>query len=702
MPSRFLLLILMVYWSACTMSEKKTPSFKVIPITYPNTPRDTTIADTLYGKRISDPYRWLENSNTPATRDWIIQQQTQTEKYLNQIPQRAAIQKRLTALWNYKNIAPPLKKGNFYYIFRQENLQPQPILYQMRSLQDTSGQVILNLNSLGISGAQILEQFAFSQDGSLLAYEVAPNGARTNTIFVKDMESNRTLLDTLQSIKFSNIAWFRDGFFYSRYAPETPADVHAPYQFQQLFYHRVGSPQAEDQLIFADRANPYLAVQAQTTSDERFLILYLHQHDVGNALYVRDLQSETLDFTPIIEDYDYHFKVIDNINNNLLVYTNYKAPNYRLVQINTQRPEERFWENLIPESAAVLQSVHFFGGKLVATYQQSGINQVKIFNLQGKLEREVPISAHGRITAWSGSPDVAQAFFQLHSYVESPIIYTLDVNNYTINIYQSDKKVSKDTTNYDIRQVRFKSYDGTDVPLTILFKKGSPLDASRPTLLTPDSPDFPMLQMLLENGGVCAIAHVRGSSGWGEAWRQAGVKTKKQNAIDDFQAAAEYLIANKYTSPAKLAIYGKGDGGLIAGASVTQRPDLFKVALLQDAALDLLRYQQFTIGWSWAGTYGTVQKPDEFDALIAYSPLYHVVPANYPAVMILTSHRNQEVVPAHAYKFAAALQSNQRAQLPVLLRIAQGGAAALLPEQMSATTDMLALLFYHIQENIDN
>ncbi len=699
MPNRLCWMILIFYWSACNFSNQDTPSFKAIPISYPASPPDTTVVDTFYGKRVSDPFRWLENNYTSATRNWIIQQQTQTEKYLSQIPMRTAIQKRLMQLWNYPNIAPPIKKGNFYYVLRQEKLQPQPILYQMRSLQDSTGQVILNLNSLNVSGAQLLENFALSRDGSLLAYEVAENGARTHSIFIKDMESNRTLLDTLQGVKYSNIAWFRDGFFYSRYPVEVGNNEQVPYYFHQVFYHRVGAPQTDDELIFADRSDPQRLITAQTTSDERFLSVAVQQHDAGNALYVRDLQSETLDFTPIIEDFDYVFKIVDNINNNLLIYTNYKAPNYRLVQINMQRPEERFWENILPEGAAVLQTAHLYGGKLVALYNDNGANSLKIFNLRGNLQREVPVPASGQVISWSGDPDLSQAFFTFKPLIAPTNLYALNTNDFTTNIYQHYKS---DTLNYNVQQIGFKSYDGTAIPLTILAKKDIKLDGKRPTLLMHADADFPMMQMILENDGVCAIAHVRGNNGLGENWRLAGVKLKKQSAIDDFQAAAEYLIAKKYTSPSKLAVYGKGDGGLIVGASVTQRPDLFQVAMLDAGVLDMLRYQRFTIGWAWAGTYGAVNKADECDALISYSPLHNVVPASYPATMILTSNRNQVVIPAHSYKFAAELQQHQRAQQPVLLRVAQGGEHELLPEQLNKTTDMLTLLFYHLQETIKN
>lgn len=699
MPNRFLWIVIMLYWSACHFSNQDAPSFKAIPIVFPKTLHDTTMADTFNGKRVLDPFRWLENSNTSATRNWIIQQQTQTEKYLSQIPQRTAILKRLSELWNYKNESPPIQKGNFYYVLRQEKLQSQPILYQLRNWQDTIGRVILNLNSVGVSGAQLLQNFAFSQDGSLLAYEVAQNGARTSSIFVKDIESNRTLLDTLQGVKFSAIAWFRDGFFYSRYPPETSTNTNAPYQFQQIFYHRVGSPQMDDELIFADRSDPYGRVTAQTTTDERFLILYLQKHDSGNALYMRDLRSSVVDFTAIMENFDHVFKVIDNVNNDLLVYTNYKAPNSRLIRINMQRPEERFWENILPEEKEVLQTVHLYGGKLVALYEHKGVNQLKIFDLKGGLQREIPIPTSGQVIDWSGGADLSQAFFTISSLIEPNATYVLNTNDLTTNRYQQGKT---DTLNYDIQQIRFNSYDGTEIPLTILAKKKVKLDGKRPTLLMPAYADFPMMQMILENDGVCAIVQVRGNKGLGENWRLAGVKLKKQSAIDDFQAAAEYLIAKKYTSPSKLAVYGKGDGGLVVGASVTQRSDIFKVALINAGILDLLRYQRHTIGWMWTSAYGTVYQADELDALLAYSPVHHVVPADYPATMILTSNRNQEVVSAHSYKFAAALQQHQRAQQPVLLRVAQGGEYELLSEQILKTTDMLTLLFYHLQETIKN
>jgi prolyl oligopeptidase len=683
---------------ACNRTESDTTTvFKTISVTYPPTLRDTTRVDTLYGKRIRDPFRWLENGNSPATRDWMIQQQTLTERYLNQIPYRAPIRQRLEQLWNFAYVSNPIRKGNFYYVLQQERLQPQPVLYRMRTLQDTTRQMVLNLNSLGVSGAQLLEHFALSQDGSLLAYEVSESGARWNTIFIKDMGSNRPLLDTLEGVRFSNIAWYRDGFFYSRYPQERQLPPNAPYEFQQVYYHRVGSPQADDELIFADRSNPRINFTAQTTSDERFMILYAQQHSNGNALYFRNLQSETLDFTPIIESYDAVFKVVDHVNDNLLIYTNYKAPNYRLVQINTQRPEERFWENTIPEAAEVLQDVQLYGGKLVTTYIKNGASVLKIFDVRGRLQREIAAPAEGRITAWSGNVQDARLFFTLQSFYQPPAVYTLNMNDFNFNIYKTSVNKT-DTTRYETRQIRYKSYDGTEVSLTIVAKAGLKPEDARLTLLLTEAMDFPIAQAVLEHNGICAIAHVRGSSGWGDTWAQAGRKGKKQSALDDFQAAAEYLIANHYTNPAKLAVYGRGNGGLVVGASITQRPDLFQVALLDAAVLDMLRYQAHTVGWNWMDEYGTIEKPDEFDALVAYSPLHNVVPANYPATLLLTTNRNNAVVPAHSYKFAAELQQHQRGAEPILLRIAQGGERQLLPEQVSQATDLLAFLFYHVQE----
>ncbi len=700
MPIRLLFFFTFVLWMACNTSDERDKIiFKTIPVTYPQTLRDTSRVDTFYGKRVLDPLRWLENGNSPTTRDWMIQQQTLTEKYLSQIPYRNAIQERLGSLWNYKNVTNPIKKGDFYYILQQEKLQSQPILYRMRSLQDSVLQTVLNLNTPGISGAQLLEDIAFSQDGSLLAYEVSESGARWNTIFIRDLTSNRPLLDTLNWVRFSNIAWYRDGFFYSRYPQESPSLTNEPYEFSQIYYHRVGSSQIDDELIFADRSNPHVRFTAQTTSDEHFLILNAQQGTDGNALYVRNLQSETIEFTPVVEDFDATFKVVDNTGNNMLIYTNYKAPNGRLVQINTQRPEERFWENTIPEAAEVLQSVHFYGGKLVATYTRSGANVLKIFDLRGKLQREVAVPMNGQITAWSGNSESAQVFFTVEPFTKPPAVYRLNINDFTADIYKETR--SRDTTAYDLRQIRYKTYDGTEIPMTILLKNGLKLDKARPTLLLTQQAAFPIIKMVLDNNGVCAIAHVRGSEGWGETWRQSGRKAKKQNAFDDFQAAAEYLIANNYTSPEKLAIYGQGDGGLIVGASITQRPDLFHVALIDSGILDLLRYQQYTIGWTWADRYGNLDKPDEFDALVAYSPLHNVVPANYPATMLLTANRNKEVIPAHSYKFAAELQRQQQGAAPILLRINQGGAHTLLPEAVSEATDMLSLLFYQMQENLN-
>jgi len=704
-----LLLFLLLTLSCNVSNSNDTTSFETIAVAYPNALRDTLQIDTFFDKRVRNSYHWLEDGDLPTTRNWLSEQRTITQDYFNQLPARTAIRKRLETLWNYDRWSTPVKKGNSYCMLRNKGLQNRAVLYRMRNLQDTSLQVIVDPNAAASNGGVSLQDFSLSGDGSLLAYQMAANGADWQTIYIKDMETNRPLLDTVRWVQFSNIAWFRDGFFYSRYPAPMPGAVAAgTYQFQQVYYHRVGSPQSDDELIYADRSNPQCNFTAQTTADERYLILSANKFINGNALYVRDLQSESLEFTPIFETYDYDCKVIGNVGNNLLVLTNYKAPNYRLVQINAARPEERYWEQVIPEPADVLQTVHLYGGRLVATYLQNAISQLTIFDLRGKQLREVSLPANGVITQWSGSPDESQAFFTFTSFTRPPIIYALNLSDFSTQAYKAPI-VEFSGNSYETRQVNYKSYDGTEVPMTLIYKKGMKLDGTRPTLLTctnalqPDiynDSQLRLFQIILENNGICAFAFVRGSAALGGTWQQGGIKLKKQTGIDDFQAAAEYLIGNKYTNPAKLAIYGQQDGALLVGASITQRPDMYQVALADAGIYDLLHYQLNGIGWSWENVYGNVARTDEFDAIMAYSPLQQVVPANYPATLILSAERDNWVTPADSYKFAAELQANQKRNLPILLRVDGWSGEKPISRQLDEAADALAFLFYNLQEKV--
>ncbi|HMQ45832.1 MAG TPA: prolyl oligopeptidase family serine peptidase [Saprospiraceae bacterium] len=709
----FFFMMIAIGWSCQneggTSSEEasKIPS---ITVEYPNTFRDTALLDTFFGSRVKDPYRWLENEQSESTRRWVSTQQSLTEKYLNQLPDRELIRQRLEKLWDYERFSNPEKKGNYFYQFRNSGLQNQSVLYRSQSLTG-SWAPILDPNTFSLDGTAALGGYAFSKDGSLLAYEVSEGGSDWHSIYIKDMESGQVLKDTIQWIKFSNIAWFRDGFFYSRYPqPSKGAGLEGKNEFHQVYYHKVGTSQAEDELVFADRVHPQRNFYAQVSPDEKFLLVSGAESTSGNALYFRDLTTDEIALTPIVESFDYDFVPVGSDKNNLYVLTNFKASNKRLVRINASQPDARFWQEVIPENGDVLEQVYMYGGKLLALYIHNAQSLLKVLDLNGQEQGTVNLPDIGTVTEIKGDIERTQAFFEFTSLTRPPGVYELDLKTLQTKIYK-EPKVDFDSDAYETKQVWFESYDGTRVPLFVVHKKGLNMDGQRPTLLfgyggfnIPMMPIFNrtrinLFPVILENDGVCAVANIRGGGEFGTAWHLAGTKNKKQNVFDDFQSAAEYLIANKYTSADKLAIYGRSNGGLLVGACLTQRPDLFRVAIPAVGVLDMMRYHQFTIGWAWATDYGRSDVKEDFDYLLAYSPLHNVSREKYPATLITTADHDDRVVPAHSYKFAAALQYNQIGDSPILVRIdssAGHGAGKPTSKSIAEGADVLAFIFQNM------
>ena len=698
-------------------STKRQTVFKKIEVYYPETYRDTTIKDQYHDITVDDPYRWLEDEGSPSTRQWVKEQNSITRQYLDTIPFQKAIKKRLNALWDYERLNVPAKKGDFFYIMKNDGLQNQDVLYKMASLRD-KGEIILNPNRFSADETASLGLYRFSKSGSLLAFQVSRGGSDWATIRVKDLESGTLLDDKVNWVKFSDISWYKDGFFYSRYAqPEKGEERSAKNEFHQVYYHKVGTNQEEDELIFADRYYAQRNFYTQTTSDESFLLLNVVESTSGNALYFRDLKSGSLDFTPIVSRYNNDFEVIDNIGTKLLVLTNYRASNKRLIQISTNNPEEVYWEELIPQGEDVLQNVQLLGNKLVATYLHNASSQIKVFDLDGDLIKTIKLPGLGTVTEVKGAKDNPIAYFSFTSFTEPQSIYELNLASLkTKAIFQPN--IDFDSDDYVTKQVWYESYDGERIPMFVIHKKGIKLDGARPTLLYGyggfDIPVVPIFNrtrlnlfpVVLENGGVCAIANIRGGGEFGKKWHQAGTKENKQNVFDDFQAGAEFLIANKYTSSKKLAIYGRSNGGLLVGACMVQRPDLYQVALPAVGVMDMLRYHKFTIGWAWATDYGVSDDPDDpkaFDYLYSYSPLHNIVPENYPATLVTTADHDDRVVPAHSYKFISELQARQQSRLPTLIRIessAGHGAGKPTSKKIEEAADILSFMFYNMQEDI--
>lgn len=693
-------------------TELILPEFKDFKIQYPETYRDTAVVDDYFGQKVADPYRWLEDGDSDATFQWVEKERSLTENYFKNIPFREAIRSRLASLWNYERYSAPMKRGAFYYIFKNDGLQNQDVLYRMATI-DGPMEPVLNPNNFSADGSAALGEYGFSKDGTLLAYQASQAGSDWRTILVKNLSTGGMLADTVRWVKFSPVSWYRDGFFYSRYpAPKEGEALAGKNEFHQVYYHRVGTPQEADELAYADRMHPLRNATAEVTDDEHYLILYTSESTSGNALYFRDLRSDVPYFTPVVESFDYDFTLVGSDDNALYVLTNHKAPNKRLVRISTRQPDVRYWQEVIPESGDVLQEAYLFGGKLVAHYLHDACSQVRVFALDGKEAQSLDLPGLGAVLNFSGRPDSPELFYEYTSLAQPATVYHLALNTMAQSVYKK-ADIAFDSDAYVAKQVQYKSHDGTMIPMFIVHRKGLKLDGARPTLLYGyggfDIPVLPIFNrtrymlfpVVLENDGVCVVANIRGGGEFGKAWHEAGTRRNKQNVFDDFQAAAEYLIANHYTSPQKLAIHGASNGGLLVGACLTQRPDLYAVALPAVGVLDMLRYQKFTIGWAWADDYGSSDNQQDFDYLFAYSPLHNISNEAYPATLITTADHDDRVVPAHSFKFAATLQSKQQGAAPILIRIepsAGHGAGKPTAKRIAEGADMLAFMFYNMKE----
>jgi prolyl oligopeptidase len=677
-------------------------------ITYPITRRDETVSDNYHGTTIADPYRWLEDDHSAETADWVNRQNAVTFDYLSKIPYRDAIKKRLSAVYNYERFSAPFKKNNVYFFYKNDGLQNQSVLYRQNTLTDVP-KLVIDPNNFSKDGTSSLSSISISNDGKYMAYQVSKGGSDWQTIYVQDLKTGAQLTDSVKWCKFSGISWQKDGFFYSRYAePKAEDALKAKNEFHQVYYHKLGTPQSKDMLIFVDEKNAQRNAGLVTTDDERFAVLVTNESTSGNAMFFKDLSKNDKKFTAIRESFDSDMDVVDNIGANLYILTNYKAPNKRLVRINTANPAENTWVDILPETNMVLTGVAFAGGKIVATYLKDATSAVKIYAYDGKFLADLTLPELGTMGAFEGDKADKQAFFSFSSYIRPTTIYELDMNNLTYKIIRQPK-VSFDSDAYETKQVFFTSYDGTKVPMFITHKKGLVMDGARPTLLYGYGgfdislmPNFdPMRLPIIENGGIFAVANLRGGGEYGQKWHVAGTKAQKQNVFNDFQAAAEYLIQEKYTASAKLAIDGRSNGGLLVGACMLQRPDLYKVAFPGVGVLDMLRYHKFTIGWAWAIDYGRSDEANDFPYLIKYSPLHNVKKTAYPATLINTADHDDRVVPAHSFKFAAELQSKQQGDNPTLIRIdksAGHGAGKPTTKRIEEVADMLAFMWYNMGE----
>lgn len=677
-----------------------------IPVKYPVTARVDTV-DLYFGTKVADPYRWLENDTSAATAEWVEAENALTNAYLAQIPYREQIRERLTKMWNYPRYGVPFKEGPYLFFFKNDGLQNQSVLY-FREGSEGEGKVLLDPNKLSEDGTIALAGTSVSHDGRYLAYSIAKSGSDWNEILVMEIATGKRLPDTLKWVKFSDMAWQGDGFYYSRYdAPAKGKELSNANEYHKVFYHQVGTAQKEDQLIYQNLEHPQRNYGASTTEDERFLILYESESTSGTAIYYRDLTKKGKTFLPIATGFDYEYGVVDNMGDQLLVVTNNQAPKKRLVLIDPANPDPKSWKTIIPERDEVLEQVYMTGDMLVAEYMQNATSKAYVYHPDGKFAHEMNLPGIGTLAGFSGKRGDNEAFFGFTSFTFPLTVYKYDLAKNSASLY-TRPEIDFNPEEYEVKQVFYSSKDRTTIPMFLVYKKGTVLDGKNPTLLygyggfnISLTPSFSLSRLIfLEKGGIYAIANLRGGGEYGEEWHKAGTKERKQNVFDDFIAAAEYLIAEKYTAPGKLAIMGGSNGGLLVGACMTQRPELFKVAIPQVGVMDMLRYHKFTIGWAWASDYGKSDTKEGFDYLIKYSPLHNIKDSvAYPATLAFTADHDDRVVPAHTFKFIATLQANQMGDNPVLVRIetkAGHGAGKPTTKQIDEATDLWSFVLYNL------
>jgi prolyl oligopeptidase len=676
---------------------------------YPTT-RKVDHVDTYHGVKVPDPYRWLEDDTSAETAAWVEAQNKVTFPYLEKIPFRKHFQDRVRRLSEYERYTAPSRKGPYFFFSKNEGLQNQSVLYIQKGLEGTP-EVLLDPNSWSPDSTVRLTVFAPSKDAKYAVYGVSRSGSDWQEYRVIELATKKTLEDKVEWVKVSTAAWHGDGFFYSRYpVPEKGKEKASINEDHQVYFHRVGTPQSADTLVFQDKANPQRFHFLDTTEDERFAILSVSDRGKGkdgNSLFVKDL-SKGGEFTPVIPTIgDESFNVVDNVGDALLIETNHKAANGRVILVNPAQPAESNWKTVLAERPEPLQSATTAGGKLFATYLKDVTTRAYVHTLEGKLENEVSFPGLGIAGGFGGPHDTPFVFYTFNSLNVPPTIFRYDIAPRTSAVFRQPKVPGYDPGSLETKQVFYKSKDGTRVPMFLVHRKGLKLDGTNPTLLygyggfnIVQSPTFSATRLaLLEQGFVYASANMRGGGEYGETWHRAGMKLKKQNVFDDFIAAAEWLIANKYTSPAKLAIQGGSNGGLLVGAVMNQRPELFRVAIPQVGVMDMLRFHKFTIGWNWIADYGSSDDSDEFGALFAYSPLHNIkAGTKYPATLITTADHDDRVVPAHSFKYAATLQERASRENPALIRIEtkSGHGASNLEKQLETTADIYTFIMYNM------
>jgi len=703
MRKKILVLIILLSFAflpACQQHAEK--EIQPAP-TYPVTQKGDQV-DDYFGTKVADPYRWLEDDNAEEVKNWVQEQNKVTFAYLEEIPFREKIHVRVTEVYNYPRYSSPFRAGEYYFFEKNDGLQNQSVLYIQKGL-DGEPEVFIDPNKLSPDGTVGIDLVGFSKDNRHVAYSRSEAGSDWRELRVMELKSKKELSDRIQWVKFSRASWHGNGFYYSGYdKPEKGQELTARNKFQKIFYHKLGDPQDKDKLVYEDREHPFRYKGVDVTEGEEYMFLNISEGTHGNELYYKELSVKNMKFQLLIKGFEFDSYVVDNIGDKFLVFTNTDAPNYKVILMDPKKPDKENWQTIIPEKPDVLRRANTAGGQLFCSYLKDANTRVSQHDLQGKFVKEIELPGLGNAYGFYGKRDDKILFYTFTSFTSPPTIYKYDISSGKTEVFHKTE-VKFDPEDYVAKQVFYQSKDDTRVPMFIVHKKGLKLNGSNPTYLYAYGgfnisilPSFsPTLIVLLENGGVYAVPNIRGGGEYGENWHRAGMLFDKQNVFDDFIAAAEYLINEKYTSKDKLAIAGASNGGLLVGACMTQRPDLYKVAFPAVGVMDMLRYHKFTVGWGWAVEYGSSDEEENFKNLYAYSPLHNIKEgAAYPATLVTTADHDDRVVPAHSFKFIAELQEKHSGNNPVLIRIEtrSGHGASSTTKRIDEISDKWAFMFY--------
>lgn len=673
--------------------------------TYPKAKKSSQV-DDYFGIQVSDPYRWMEKEDDPELRAWIMAENTVTQDYLEVIPWRDSVKVRMQQCFNFIRYGLPFRCGSSYFYYRQDGNLNQPILFYMRSLEYVP-MGLFDVNKLSADGTTSIPLTVPSNDGKYLAFQVSEAGSDLRYIRIKESKTMKSLEEKLDGVKFSAISWWKDGFFYSRYDQGLNAMSGSVNQRHKVYYHRINTSQQSDSLVWQDELHPQRNFTTYVTPDERYLLIIGSESTSGNNVYVKDLKASGSAPLELISGFDFDFEPLGLYKDQLLFTTNYKADRYKIIRVPVMANGLAAAVDVLPEQADILLSAKICSDAIVANYMKDASSKLVVYSLTGIKKADIPLQGLGTVDGISGDPTDSMMFFSYTTYTSAPLVYRFNLKTMRMG-NQFKSPITYKTDDYETKRIFYTSKDGTSIPMFITARKGYNPNGQTPVLLfgyggfnISKTPEFkPERLVFLEKGGILAVPCIRGGGEYGSAWHKAGTVLKKQNVFDDFIAAAEYLIKSGYTQPEKLAIAGRSNGGLLVGACMTQRPDLFKVALPAVGVMDMLRFHKFTIGWAWKTDYGSSEKKEEFEALYKYSPLHNVKDGvSYPATLITTADHDDRVVPCHSYKFAATLQEKNKGSNPQLIRIETNtghGAGKPMLMQIAEQSDIFAFLLYNL------